>query len=434
MTANYCPECGGQLMKGNTFCGECGHKIIEEEAIVEIALKHCTSCDYSTKEDEQFCPECGGALTSTKNEDAKLNPQVQVPRKKKTRQFAKTITADPVRKKKGGVLRTLRRVVLWGFALLIVAATILYFIGDNPDPTSAFDSNRPTKEGASFVEMPDKAIIKKGKIIAEGTIFPEDARLESDDGKVAMSFDPLCFDEPIEGKIVKVKVENPPENTILNIYDFKLGSMEELGGIATLTVPYDASKIPAGMTASECVTGVYYHEDLHEWVEETSVVDEDRQVVIISTTHLSGHGPRINLTKEQEEISDKLLRRIGKGTPYEIARPIDAKELVDKLTKKDMEKILSLMKAFGAGDPNRILSDAFLKFIGDSGSFLGIGSEFLKLAPYSKAITKKLSDRLTQLGGALIVMQLVSDVYFNRNNGDIAFNTAKGLYFLGSLK
>ena len=99
-----------------------------------------------------------------------------------------------------------------------------------------------------------------------------------------------------------------------------------------------------------------------------------------------------------------------------------------------MEKILSLMKAFGAGDPNRILSDAFLKFIGDSGSFLGIGSEFLKLAPYSKAITKKLSDRLTQLGGALIVMQLVSDVYFNRNNGDIAFNTAKGLYFLGSLK
>lgn len=306
---------------------------------------------------------------------------------------------------------------------------------DKEDTDEAKADKEDLEDNIVF-DQPESAVFIEGKVVAEGFVSPEEPRLATEDGSVVMSFDSLCFDEPVAARILEMDIENPPKDTILRIYDFQLdlekqdesSTLNQLDGIVTLEIPYDVNSIPEGKRASECVVGVYYHEDLHEWIEETTIIDEAREVAIIYTTHLSGHGTMLDLTKEQDILSDFIIR-LNKGTPSEKALPLKAERLINRLSEEDMTTIMNTLKTFGADEPTQILSDAMLKFLGDGGSFVGIGNEFLQMNGYSKALYEKMSKRLTVFGGLLFVGQLASDIYYQKPSGQIYFNTAKGLLF-----
>ncbi len=48
-----CKQCGAELTKGSTFCGECGSKVI-----VQNYAKFCENCGAKMPENTIFCPEC----------------------------------------------------------------------------------------------------------------------------------------------------------------------------------------------------------------------------------------------------------------------------------------------------------------------------------------------------------------------------------------
>ncbi len=53
-----CPECGGNIMQDDKFCGSCGTKLelITDE---ETETKQCTGCEEEIPVDAVFCSCCG---------------------------------------------------------------------------------------------------------------------------------------------------------------------------------------------------------------------------------------------------------------------------------------------------------------------------------------------------------------------------------------
>lgn len=135
MEANYCTKCGSKISENAKFCGNCGEKLKEQEITGNI----CPKCGYVSEADEKFCPECGTALTLGKEVGKAPKSQPKPVRKKKSRPAAKKTIIPPLKKKKRGFFRTLGKVALWSFALLLVATTVLYFIGDDPESFTAAD-------------------------------------------------------------------------------------------------------------------------------------------------------------------------------------------------------------------------------------------------------------------------------------------------------
>jgi RNA polymerase subunit RPABC4/transcription elongation factor Spt4 len=153
MKANYCPECGGRLLKGDVFCGECGTKIIQEEAIVEIPLNHCSVCEYSTIEDEKFCPNCGSPMHKTvdsvsisddfpsqitevgqgapANKSQEKSPKgksevLHKPIRKKKSIKPVIIAKRSTGRKKGGFLRLAGKLILGVMVVMIIGSVVLY--------------------------------------------------------------------------------------------------------------------------------------------------------------------------------------------------------------------------------------------------------------------------------------------------------------------
>lgn len=279
-----------------------------------------------------------------------------------------------------------------------------------------------------LTQVPDKAIFTRKELLAEGTMNPERALLSSADSQVVMSFDELCIGEVVQGKIVKLEVENPPEDSLLNVYDFSVDTTKSLSGVITLEVPYDPTQIPSDLTAAECVSGVYYNEELHEWIEESYEIDESKHTVVIKTTHLSAHGSKISWNREDRRLLD-LIKTYRQGTPSEKAIPINTEEVLGKLTEEEFVELFDELKNFGGTDPQQALNDASLKIVGDAGSYSAIGVDVFKLTTYSGKWAKYLGDKLGKLSGALVMAQLASDVYYEKPMVEVCFNGLKGLTF-----
>jgi len=319
--------------------------------------------------------------------------------------------------------------IITAFALVI---TLLSPIGQpirNIMPSQNNDQEEDDfQEIELWTQVPEKAILSRKEVVAEGRMDPEGSVLMSADSQVVMKIDEFTISEAVQGTIVKLEVENPPEDSLLNVYDFSVETRESLTGVMTLEVPYDPSQIPAGLTAAECVSGVYYNEDLHEWVEESYELNESSHTVIIKTTHLSAHGSKITWNREDRRLLD-LIKTYRQGTPYEKAIPINTEKALGKLTEEELVALFDELKSFGVTDPQQALNDASLKIVGDAGSYSAIGVEVFKLTSYSGKWAKFLGDRLGNLSGALVMAQLASDVYYDKPQAKVVFNLLKGLTF-----
>ncbi len=404
-----CRACGAPLSADNKFCMKCG---TQQSALVQDV--RCSSCGAQGAVDNKFCKVCGKpqqAQSAAPSVHAYHQPAVtyfqnQIPvvqKKKKRRKIWIPITAAAT--------------------ALAVFLIVLFgpFRGSMPQGSVLGNTELQTY-------MPDEVVLTEKEVVAEGTMYPDGSTIGTAEGTVAMAFDALCINAPAEAKIVQLEVENSPDGSILNVYDFSIDSDEELAGVVTIAVPYDPAKIPAGQSATECVSGVYYDEELHEWIEETYSIDESHNTVIIKTTHLSPHGTRIAWNDEENRLLD-LFITVCIGTPDEYVVPLSTDSALGKLTQEDMVELIEELKKNGAADPQQALNDASLKIVGDTGSFSAIGVETFKLTSYAGKWSEFLGDRLGELSGALVLAQLASDVYYEKPQAEMYFNLLKGLTY-----
>lgn len=146
MKTNYCANCGFAITKDAKFCGNCGEEIMS----LETATNTCYGCGYVATDDEKYCPECRNALPF--NDTAKGNVKLQpMPSNQK-------IGRPDVETKKGGIFRTLGKITLWIVAILIVAATMLYFIGDNISDGEKPSNNQQVKDQIEAYEKNKKVL------------------------------------------------------------------------------------------------------------------------------------------------------------------------------------------------------------------------------------------------------------------------------------
>ena len=76
----------------------------------------------------------------------------------------------------------------------------------------------------------------------------------------------------------------------IDIYDFKLGDLHELGDFITIRIPYDTTYCEQGQDPAKCVGAKYKNEATGEWEDVLFEVDAEAQELIIYTDHLSLYG------------------------------------------------------------------------------------------------------------------------------------------------
>jgi len=224
METTYCSKCGAKNSKDASFCGNCGEKINEQEITGNI----CSECGYVSEEDEKYCPDCGTALTSGKEVEKTPKSQPKPTEKKKSQLAAKTPIMPPVKKKKGGFFRTLGKVALWIFGIVVLGVVALYFIGDNIDSPNTLESAPSTVTDITFNPEP---------VIGSGT---------------------KAFEiEPITGVNLKAKqgaIDKNREFQVGKLTDNQVKEIaENLTGIAA--VPLKGIYIESGMKDGEIFPG-----------------------------------------------------------------------------------------------------------------------------------------------------------------------------------
>ena len=152
MKSINCPNCGNKLNEGALFCGACGQKIIQQTKVIKVDINTCPNCNTSFEKDEKFCAECGTAI----NKGVATNKEVP---EKKTISKSKpksipTITSNPsIKKKKGGILKSIGKIVIGFLAFIIIGSIILYNLGDDLESTNTSDIDIINTENVNNEEI-----------------------------------------------------------------------------------------------------------------------------------------------------------------------------------------------------------------------------------------------------------------------------------------
>ncbi len=158
----HCSTCGNEIIAGAAFCGSCGTP-------QENKPSSCSKCGKEIEENEKFCAECGTSINAvvTKNNQIPQKEQVQ---KSTPRPVSKRKTAPSTKKKKGGVLRTIGKIVLGFISFVIVGSIILYNLDDDWEDTAVEqeeiidypnDTNENSTEIEEILDTNDKNIADK---------------------------------------------------------------------------------------------------------------------------------------------------------------------------------------------------------------------------------------------------------------------------------
>jgi len=135
MKAINCPNCGNNLNEGALFCGACGQKIIKPKEEIKIEANPCPKCNREFEKDEKFCAECGTAINERVTKSKEI-PQEKIIPKSKLQPIAAIKSNPSTKKKKGGILKTIGKIVLGFIAFVIAGSIILYNLDDDIEDTS----------------------------------------------------------------------------------------------------------------------------------------------------------------------------------------------------------------------------------------------------------------------------------------------------------
>ena len=124
-----------------------------------------------------------------------------------------------------------------------------------------------------------------------------------------------------------------------------------------------------------------------------------------------------------------LFIALSKGAPDEYIIPIHSERALSKLTEEEIIAVFEELKTTGINDPQQVFNNAAMSIMGPSGSFSDIGVKTFKLTSYAGKWANFLENRLGELSGALVLVQLASDVYYDSPQAQTYFNLIKGLTY-----
>ncbi len=135
MKSINCPNCRNKLNEGALFCGACGYKIIQQSEVINVEANSCPKCNREFEKDENFCAECGTSKGKNVIEN-KQTSQKGIILKSKPQPISTIKSNSSRKKKKGGILKTIAKIVIGFIAFIIVGSIILYNLDDNVEDAS----------------------------------------------------------------------------------------------------------------------------------------------------------------------------------------------------------------------------------------------------------------------------------------------------------
>jgi len=283
MKAINCPNCGNKLNEGTLFCGVCGQKVIQATEKIKVEKNSCPKCNKELEKDEKFCSGCGTPVSKIATE------KIQSPSQPKLKSSRKM--------KKGGILHTLGKVALWFFVLLIVATTILYFIGDDPKSKTAEDKQtdksieRHSKEDRALTSVkvrqanPVLSNTSSFKILANSKVQEFSY---SDNIKVTTPPDftfknkSLAISNATVDKAIMVEDSEP-----LMMIDLTLEDGKQPSKPVKISYTYNKTDLNPNFTAEEQLAAFRWDEKNGGWITLPKRIDEKKHEVSILTDHFS---------------------------------------------------------------------------------------------------------------------------------------------------
>ncbi len=259
-------SCGKELDTAKKFCTSCGLpnplftakpevKTKPKPVIPSVSSTHC-DCGAEYPATGKFCVKCGKPLSVV------ATPQtVAIPPVVKSEQEVQQVKLNPEKKKSG-------KKFLKYAAVFIVICVIL--------------------TGGYFAYDMFFGGIRK-KLLIEQKIVPseEDQTVKyENDISVTVPFGLIDTEETLSISSVK-GLPDTEGLSMLDAYEVKITNVTEIDGFIEITIKYDASKIPSGMSASRALTCMYYNESTSEWEAVPFMIDEASQQMTVYTPHLS---------------------------------------------------------------------------------------------------------------------------------------------------
>lgn len=160
MKSINCPNCGNKLNESALFCGACGQKVIIQAEEIKVDPNTCPNCNTPFEKDEKFCAECGTAINERVATNKEI-PKKNIIRKSKPQPIP-TITSNPsIKKKKGGILKTIGKIVVGFLAFIVIGSIILYNLGDDLESTNTSDIDIINTENVNNEEIETSSISKE---------------------------------------------------------------------------------------------------------------------------------------------------------------------------------------------------------------------------------------------------------------------------------
>ena len=248
MTSNYCANCGAKISEGSKFCGNCGmpinKPIFEEEEVQKPFLK-------------------------------KESPTVVQ---------AKSVQSKS--KKKGGIIRTLGKAVLWIFIIAVLGIIALYFIGD------ATDNNN--REKLSQKDEVRSEVRKANPVLTKTETFhviptaKKQIFAHSDD--IIVTVPPNFTTKNQSLTISRASVDRSIEfkgATPLALFDVTLDNGKQPPKPVDISVSYNPDELDPNSSPEEQLTALRWDEERGIWVNLPVSVDTKNHTVSALADHFT---------------------------------------------------------------------------------------------------------------------------------------------------
>ena len=113
---------------------------------------------------------------------------------------------------------------------------------------------------------------------------------------------------------------------MLDAYEVKVTNVSEIDGFIEVTMKYDPSKIPSGMSASRALTCMYYNETSSAWEAVPYMINESAQQITVYTPHLSifAYGAAEEIIKPGPMMKVAVV-------PFPAGNMLDEKKMIELL-------------------------------------------------------------------------------------------------------
>ena len=425
-----CETCGAAIVPGQSFCTYCGAGSYSNQRKEAVHNKTCTRCGYNNNSNMKFCIHCGtpiyGPYTGQKTPD----------RDKKNKKRTMTVTVAVS--------------IILAFCM-VVNFVLFPFMNSILNTSLGIFNNYGNIKTAT--DMPPK----DGQVIAQAELSEDNLTIKAEDENVSMTISSICLDGQATAQIKKMNVESPCEGVMLTVYDFSIDTDKPLEGSIHIEIPYDEKSIAPGYTPQQCLVGIYYDEEAGNWQKAHYEIDELKQVVAISTYHLSPYGFANNIDPQfTQSFSDtvdlskkQVFTSSGNWTDapnFEVFYTDPEGDLMERAITYNFEvakqnyalfkneEVIQKIAEYGPGDATRVQIDTALSWLGTMQGVAEHGSKTLILTEiYKNDKLAGFNEKLSRVGAALSLFQLASDMYYGKPGAEAAFNFLKGmLYYKGA--